>query len=286
MLGEQMQQFFDRFEAVRDSVKFRLTAKDAKALSLDGTAGPMPFDIEPLEKWLYEAYFRQYQDDETLQAAFWAGVAEAMEASIPPTNESHGICIKRSADLLDQIANNFGAETIGEKAFERANVQIGMQRAPPHDVGVTDVLTLQGALLRFSLLTSPNGAWASVLQAEDALWTSIHRCLANDPNAINAMLGADTLCTLFRAWALMGRREVALQSIVRGWCQSGSVDKGRLESYMKRTLSLLKLSKAKYDEAIWYTLESCVSGQLSFSARGSSGIPRYRPSAFPAVAVA
>lgn len=286
MLGEQMQKFFDRFEAVRDSVKLRLTAKDAKALPLDGTAGPMPFDIESLEKWLYEAYFRQYKDDKTLQAAFWAGVAEAMEASVPPTNELHGICIKRSADLLDQIANNFGAETIGEKAFERANVQIGLQRAAPHDGGVTDVLMLQGALLRFTLLTSPNGAWNSVLQAEDALWTSIHRCLANDPNAINAMLGADTLCTLFRSWALMGRREVALQSIVRGWCQSGIVDKGRLESYMKRTLSLLKLSKAKYDEAIWHTLEICVSGQPSFIARGSSGIPRYRPSAFPAVAVA
>ena len=281
-----MHQFFDRYETVRDSVKLRLTAKDAKALPLDCTAGPMPFDIEPLEKWLYEAYFRRYKDDEILRAAFFAGVAEAMEASVPPTNESHGICIKRSADLLDQIANNFGAETIGKKAFERANAQIGIQRAAPHDGGVTDVLMLQGALLRFSLLTSPNGAWTSVLQAEEALWTSIHRCLANDPNAINIMLGADTLCTLFRAWALMGRREVALQSIVRGWCQSGSVDKGRLESYMKRTLSLLKLSKAKYDEAVWHTLESCVSGQQSSTIRSSSGVPRYRPSAFPAMVVA
>lgn len=284
-----MQQFFDRFEAVRDSVKLRLTAKDARTLPLDGTAGPMPFDIEPLEKWLYEAYFRQYKDDETLQSAFWAGVAEAMEASVPPTNELHGICIKRSADLLDQIANNFGVKTIGTKAFERVNAQIGMQRATPHDVGVPDVLMLQGALLCFSLLTSVNGASTSVLQTEESLWTSIHRCLAADPNAINAfnaMLMADTLCMLFRAWAIMGRREVALQSIVRGWCQSGTVDKGRLESYMKRTLSLLKLSKVKYDEAIWHTLESCVSGQPSLTTRRSSGVPRYRPSVFPAVAVA
>lgn len=281
-----MQQYFDRFEAVRDSVKLRLTAKDARALPLDGTAGPMPFDIEPLEKWLYEAYFRQYKDDETLQSAFWAGVADAMELSVPPTNELHGICIKRSADLLDQIANNFGAETIDKKAFERANVQIGMQRAGPLDGGVTDVLMLQGALLRFSLLTSPKGAWISVLQAEGVMWTNIHRCLANDHNAINAILVADTLCTLFRAWAIMGRREVALQSIVRGWCQSGAVDKGRLESYMKRTLSLLKLSKAKYDEAIWDTFDSCVSGQPSLTTRRSSGVPRYRTSAFHAVAVA
>lgn len=281
-----MQSFFDRFEAVRDSVKLRLTAKDANALPLDGTAGPTPFDIEPLEKWLYEAYFRQYKDQETLQSAFWAGVAEAMEASVPPTNELHGICIKRSADLLDQIANNFGAETIGKKAFERVNAQIGMPRARPHAVGVTDVLMLQGALLRFSLLTSPNGESTSVLQTEEALWTSVHRCLAGDSNGINVMLGADTLCMLFRAWAIMGRREVTLQSIVRGWCQSGTVDKGRLESYMKRTLSLLKLSKAKYDEAIWHTLESCVRGQPSWTAGRSSGIPRYRPSAFPPVAMA
>ena len=281
-----MQQFFDRFEAVRDSVKLRLTAKDAKALPLDGTAGPMPFDIEPLEKWLYEAYFRQYKDDELLQAAFWAGVAEAMEISVPPTNELHGICIKRSADLLDQIANNLGAEAIGKRAFERTNAQIAMQRAVPHGGGVTDVLMLKGALLRFSLLTSSSGASASVLQTEASLWTSIHSCLADDPKAIHAMLGADTLCTLFRAWAIMGRREVALQSIVRGWCQSGTVDKGRLASYMKRSLTLLKLSKAKYNEAIWHTLESSVSGQPSFTARGSSGIPRYRPSASAAVAAA
>lgn len=278
-----MQQFFDRFEAVRDSVKLRLTAKDAQALPLDGTAGPMPFDIEPLEKWLYEAYFRQYKDDETLQSAFWAGVAEAMEASVPPTNELHDICIKRSADLIDQIANNFGTETIGKKAFERVNAQICIQRAAPHDGNAKDVLMLQGALLRFSLLTSRNGAWTSVLQTEEALWTSIHRYLANDPNAINAMLGADTLCTVFRAWASMGRREVALQPIVREWCQSGTVDKGRLESYMKRAFTLLKLSKATFDDAIWHTLESCISGQPSLNGRPASSVPRYKPRPFTAL---
>ena len=281
-----MQQFFDRFEAVRDSVKLRLTANDASALSSDGNAGPRPFDIEPLEKWLFEAYARHYKDDETLQSAFWAGVAEAMEASVPPANESHSICIKRSAGLLDQIANCFGAETIGKKAFERVNAQIGVQRAEPHDGSTTDVLMLQGALLSFSLLTSRSGASTSVLQTEESLWTSIHRCLTDHPNTINVMLGADTLCMLFRAWALMGRREVALQSIVRGWCQSGTVDKDRLESYMKRTLALLKRSGAKYDDAIWHTLEACVSGQPSLPARTASGIPRYRPSVFPAVAVA
>jgi hypothetical protein len=281
-----MEQFFNRFEAVRGSVKLRLTAKDAKALPADGTAGPMPFDIEPLEKWLYEAYYRQYKDDETLRSAFWAGVAEAIDASIPLTNESHGICIKRSADLLDQIANNLGADKIVKKVFERANELIVIQRAGPHNGGVTDVLMLQSALLRFTLLTSPNGAVTSVLQTEESLWTSIYRCLADDTNALNAMLGADTLCTLFRAWAIMGRRQVECQSVVRGWCQSGSVDKGRLENYMKRTLTLLRLSKAEYDEAIWRTLESCVSGQPSFTIGGSSGIPRYRPSVFPAVALA
>lgn len=279
-----MHQFFDRYETVRDSVKLRLTAKDAKALPLDCTAGPMPFDIEPLEKWLYEAYFRRYKDDEILRAAFFAGVAEAMEASVPPTNEFHCICIKRSADLLDQIANNFGSETIEKKRFERANTLIGMLRAVPHDVDAAEVLMLQGALLRFSLLTSPSGESNSVLKTEDSLWTSIHRCLVNDPSAIHVMLGADTLCVLFRAWAIIGRREVALQSIVRGWCQSGTVDKGRLESYMKRALTLLKLSRAKYDEAIWHTLESCVMGQPRLTARSSSGVPRYRPTASLAVA--
>lgn len=279
-----MLEFFDRFEAVRNSVKLRLTAKDAKALPLDGTAGPTPFDIEPLEKWLYEGYFRRYKDDETLRSAFWAGVAEAMEVSIPPANELHGKCIKRSADLLDQIANNFGVETIGQKAFERVNVQISKPHAVSDDGGVTNVLMLQVALLRLALLTSSNRTSNSVLQAEEVLWTSIHRCLANDPNAINVMLRADALCTLFRAWATMGRREVVLQSIVRSWCQLGAVDKSRLESYMKRALTLLKQSKVKFDESIWHTLESCVSGQPSLRSRASSGIPRYRSSAFAAMA--
>ena len=281
-----MPQFFDRFEAVRDSVRWRLTAKDAKALPLDGTAGPMPFDIEPLEKWLYEAYFRQYRNDETLRSAFWAGVAEAMEASVPPTNELHGICIKRCAELVDQIANNFGIETIGKKAFERVNTQIGKPGALPLGGDVPEDLMLQGALLRFSLLTSISVASVSVLQGEQALWTSINRCLADEPNAINVMLVADTLCGLFRAWATMGRRNVELQSIVRGWCLSGTVDKGRLESYMKRTQTLLERSGAEYDKAIWRTLETCVSGQPGLTARVPSSIPRYRPSATSAVAVA
>lgn len=272
-----MQRFFDQFSDVRDSVKLRLTAVDANALPSDGVAGPRPFDIEPLEKWLFEAYARHYKDDETLKSAFWAGLAEAMEASVPTTDKTHGNCIKRSADLIDQIANNFGTETISKKAFELVNERIGIQRATLQDVGDIDVLMLQGALLRFSLLTSPNGSSNSVLKTEAILWASIHRGMANDYSAVNVMLVADTLCTLFRAWAIMGRREVALQSIVRGWCQSGAVDKGRLASYMKRNLSLLKLSRARYDEAIWQTLESCVSGHPRSATDLSSGIPRYRP---------
>lgn len=280
-----MKSFHDKYEGVRDSVKLRLTAKDATALPLNGIAGPRPFDIEPLEKWLYEAYARHYKDNETLQSAFWAGVAEAIETSVPQTNESQGICIKRTADLLDQIANNFGVEKINNKAFERANELIKMQSAISLGVGGIEVLMLQGALLRFSLLTSHNGASGSVLQSEYDFWKSIHRCLADSPSAINLMVGADMLCMLFRAWAIMGRREVALQSIVRGWCQSGTIDKGRLESYMKRTLTLLKRSGAKFNEAIWNTLEICVSGQPSPPTHISSGIPRYRPSVFPAVLV-
>lgn len=281
-----MQQFFDKFEAVRDSTKLRLTAKDDRALPLDGAAGPIPFDIEPLDKWLYEAYIRQYKSNQILQSAFWSGIADAIDACIPSTTELHGICIKRSTDLLEQIANNFGVETLGKQAFERINAQIGMQRGTPRGGAATDVFMLQSALLRFALLTSPNGASTSVLRTEDALWTHIHRCLADAPSTINAMLGADTLCLLFRAWAIMGRREVMLQVKVRNWCQTGTVDKVRLEGYMKRTLSLLKLSNAAYDEAIWRTFESCVSDQQCSTSRRSSGIPRYTRSIFPTLAMA
>jgi len=281
-----MQPLLNQFSDVRDTVKLRLTAKDADALPLDGTAGPRPFDIEPLEKWLYEAYARYYKNDETFNSAFWAGLAGAMEASVPIINETHRNCIKRSADLIDQIANNFGVEAILKKAFERVNELIGMQRETLQDVDDINALMLQGAVLRFSLLTSPDGTSNSVLQSEKVLWESIHRCMVNDCNAVSVMLVADTLCTLFRAWAIMGRRELVLQPIVRVWCQTGAVDKGRLESYMKRNLSLLKLSRARYNEAIWQTLESCVSGRPHSANAVPSAIPRYRRQAAPVMVAA
>lgn len=270
-----MSQFFDRFEEIRDAVRQRLTATSAAELPADGTAGPRPFDIEPLEKWLYEAYARSYKDDVDRLSAFWGGVAEALEEVVPPTSEAQGQCVKRCADLMDQIANNFGIQSVKKEPFARANEQLAMRLANPTTLGEIDILTFQSSLLRIALLSSANPTSAAVLQTESNLWTSIHRLLVTHGPSAYQMLVADTLCVLFRAWAVLGRRNPDPQRIVRQSCQTGTVDKIRLEKYMKRTHSLLNLSMAVYEDAIWQSLQACVSGKPVISGVSRSGVPRY-----------
>lgn len=270
-----MNEFFDRFEEIRDAVRTRLTAATTADLPVDGTAGPRPFDIEPVEKWLYEAYTRHYKKDENRSSAFWVGLAGALETALPPTSEMQGRCIQHCADLMDQIANNHGIQSIKKEPFARVNEVLATRRDSPAALGEVDILPVQASMLRIALLSSMNIASGAVLQTEQDLWTTIHRRLALKAGDISVMRAADTLCVLFRAWAVLGRRNVNLQPIVRQWCQSGTVDKDRLASYMKRTRSLLNLSSARYDDAIWHSLEACVTGQPSVPSGSLSGVPRY-----------
>lgn len=269
-----MSEYFDSKDEIRQAVHVRLQAEAPEALSTDGTAGPKPFDIEPLEKWLYEAYARHYVHDEARKAAFWSGIADVLEEAIPPTSASRIEVVKRCANLLDQIANNFGVKSIQEAAMAgllKRPVASSLYPAMPRP----DALSLQVALLRIFLLVSGGLAHPHLLQVESDTWTNLHANLEVSPGPFSAMQSADAVCILFRAWALMRRRNPPEQAKVRGWCQSHALDTTRVLAYMKRTHTLLKTSGAYFDPAIWAALESCVSGDRNPVGAKFSGVPRF-----------
>ena len=269
-----MTQFFDDFADIRQAARLRLLAATSASLPTDGTAGPLPFDIEPLEKWLYEGFARHYVQDDNRKTAFWFGVADALKEAIPPTNESKGESVKRCANLMDQIANNFGASAIRIASMgELLKRPVASQAYPL--LKRSDALTLQVALLRIFLLLSGGKAHSHLLQIESDTWANLHVNLAAAPFPFDAMQSADALCVLFRAWALLRRRNPPEQAIVRGWCQSNVLDTNRLLAYMKRTRTLLKTSGAYFDPAIWAALESCVSGIPNPAEVSRSGTPRF-----------
>lgn len=269
-----MTQFFDTKEDIRQAVRLRLLAAAPGALPPDGSAGPRPFDIEPLEKWLYEGFARHYVQDETRKAAFWFGVADSLSEAIPPTDATRIESVKRCANLLEQIANNFGATAIQIAAMgemlKRPVFSTTQPELPP-----AETLKLQVALLRIFLLLSGGLPHPQLLQLEFDTWKSIDANLASAPVLADAMLTAEALCVLFRAWTLLRRRNPAEQAIVRGWCQSLVLDTSRVLAYMKRSHTLMKSSGAYFDPAIWAALESCVSGVRNSVEVGRSGIPRF-----------
>ena len=269
-----MTQFFDTREDIRQAVRLRLLAAAPEALPTDGSAGPRPFDIEPLEKWLYEGFARHYVQDETRKAAFWFGVADSLSEAIPPTDATRIESVKRCANLLEQIANNFRATAIQVSAMGEI-----LKRQPvsmvPHELALAEALKLQVALLRIFMLLSEGLPHPQLLQLESDTWKSIYANLASVPVLADAMLNADALCVLFRAWALLRRRNPDKQAIVRGWCQSSVLDAKRVLAYMTRSLTLLKASGAYFDPAIWAALESCVSGIQPPVGGGRSVVPRY-----------
>jgi hypothetical protein len=268
--------YFNNKEDIRQVVKLRLQVDTADALPSDGTAGPQPFDIEPLEKWLYEGYARHYQHDEALKGAFWFGIADVLEDAIPATTAGRIETVKRCANLLDQIANNFGVASIQVAAIAR------MLKRPATSskqlvLSLADMLSLQVALLRIFLLVSGGRAHPQLLQAEFDTWSTLHANVVAATMPFAATQAADAVCVLFRAWALMCRRNPHEQSIVRGWCQSNALDTLRLLAYMKRTHTLLKASGAYFDPAIWAALESCVTGTRNQVRAKTSSVPRFLP---------
>lgn len=269
-----MTRFFDTKEDIRQAVRLRILAATREALPTDGSAGPRPFDIEPLEKWLFEGFARHYVLDETRKAAFWFGVADSLAEVIPPTNAARIESVKLCASLLELIGNNFGSSAIQISAMGEILRRQAVSMPPP-DLARAEALQLQVALLRiFVLLFEGLPSW-QLLQLESDTWTSIHANLASAPIPADAMLNADALCILFRAWALLRRRNPAEQAIVRGWCQSGALDTDRVLARMKRSHILMKSSGAHFDPAIWASLESCVSGERNQFEVKRSGIPRF-----------
>ena len=266
--------FFNTKEDIRVAVRLRLLAATPADLPSDGTGGPLPFDIEPLEKWLYEGFARHYAQDDVRKTAFWFGVADALAEAIPPNNESKIESVKRCASLMDQIANNFGASAIQIAAMGEVLKRPVASQAYPA-LPRSDALTLQVALLRIFLLLSGGKTHPQLLQIESDTWANLHANLAVAPSPFDAMQSADALCVLFRAWALLRRRNPPEQAMVRGWCQSSVLGANRLIAYMQRTLTLLKSSGAYFDPAIWAALESCVSGIPNPAQVIRSGIPRF-----------
>jgi hypothetical protein len=269
-----MSEYFDSKEDIRQAVRLRLQVEAAADLPTDGTAGPQPFDIVPVEKWLYEGYARHYHRDEIGRTAFWSGIADVLEDAIPPTSEARIETVKRCANLLDQLANNFGVTAI------QATAMAGLLKRPATSsshlaLSRADALSLEVALLRIFLLVSSGRAHPQLLQAESDTWTTLHANVAAAPSPFAAAQSADAVCVLFRAWALMRRRNPHEQAIVRGWCQSGPLDITRLLAYMKRTHTLLKASGAYFDPAIWAALESCVTGARNLVGAKPSGVPRF-----------
>lgn len=269
-----MSEYFDSKDDIRQAVRLRLQVEAPADLPTDGTAGPQPFDIQPLEKWLYEAYARHYQHDEVRKAAFWFGMADALEDAVPPTSASKIETVKRCANLLDQIANNFGVIAI------QATAMAGLLKRPATSISHlalsrAEVLSLQVAVLRIFLLVSGGWAHPQLLQAESDTWTTLHANVAAAPSPFAATQSADAVCVLFRAWSLIRRRNPPEQAIVRGWCQSGALDTTRVLAYMKRTHTLLKVSGAYFDPAIWAALESCVTGTRNPAGAKPSGVPRF-----------
>lgn len=272
--GYSMTQFFDTKDEIRQAVLLRLLAPAPEALPTDGSAGPRPFDIEPLEKWLYEGFARHYVQDEARKAAFWFGVADSLAAVLPPTNTARIESVKRCAILLEQIANNFGATVIQVSAMGDILKRQAVSMAQRELVSA-EALKLQVALLRIWMLLSGGLPHPQLLQLETDTWRGIYANLASAPVPADAMLTADALCVLFRAWALLRRRNPAEQAIVRGWCQSSVLDANRVLAHMKRSHALMKSSGAYFDPAIWASLESCVSGDRNPVAVKKSGIPRF-----------
>jgi hypothetical protein len=270
-----MSEYFNNLDQIRNAVRFRLTARADEVLPVDLSAGPHPFDIEPLEKWLFEGFSRQYRVDDDQANGFWLGLSEAIEFSCPVVNGAQAICVKRCADLLDMIGNNFGVEVIKRQSFISINETFNTM-VPPCSDDLDDLTTLS-SLLRIALLTyEPISKGQSVLAIEHSLWMTIHRRLCADVDGVDAMLTSETLCVLFRAWSILGRREISVQTIIGQWCADGIIDRIRLTAYMKRTFSLLKLSGTTFDEPIWQTFSSNVSGKRQMlGSEVKSSVPRY-----------
>jgi hypothetical protein len=271
-----MNRFFDTKEDIRQAVRLRLLVATAEVLPTDGSAGPRPFDIEPLEKWLYEGFARHYVQDETRKAGFWFGVADSLLEAIPPIDATRVESVKRCASLLEQIANNFGVAAIQVSAMGEILKRHAVSIAPS-DLASPEALKLQVALLRIFILLSEGSPIPQLLQLESDTWRSIYANLVSGQVPVDAMLYADALCVLFRAWATMGRRNPADQAIVSGWCQSQVMDTSRVLAHMKRAHILMKSSGAHFFPAIWAALESCVSGERTRVEVKRLGIPRFIP---------
>lgn len=206
--------YFDDFADIRNAVCQRLLAVTDADLPKDGSAGPPPFDIEPLEKWLFEAYVRHYKDEPNRHGAFWIGFADALEKLL--SGSQHFECVRRCSELLEHISNDPNINKVKKESFVETN-RLLARPTTTDAASESDAIERQIALLKIALFTSTSGSLSSVLEVEERLRATLSLCLGTGPTP-DAQLVADAICWLLRAWLHTENREVQRHRLLVQWC--------------------------------------------------------------------
>lgn len=249
--------YFDEFTAIKAAVSQRLLAKTEADLPQDGSAGPMPFDIEPLEKWLFEAYVRHYKDDVNRRDAFWVGFADALEKLLT-TGTQNVECISRCAELLEHISNDPKVANVKKESFVDVNRLLARPLGPIRITGESEALQIKTALLKIALFTTQPSYLTSVLQTEVDLRATVSLATSAMPLP-SAQLITDAICWLFRAWSYTGNRDLTRRSVARQWCTATPDHLERLLHCTKAMERVMTRLGAKDELVIWTELVSSAS---------------------------
>lgn len=249
--------YFDEFTAIKAAVSQRLLAKTAADLAQDGLAGPMPFDIEPLEKWLFEAYVRHYKDDLNRCDAFWVGFADALEKLLT-TGTQNVECISRCAELLEHISNDPKVANVKKESFVEVNRLLALPAGPIKTEDESAALQLKTALLKIALFTTQQSYLTSVLQTDVDLRATVSLATSTVPLP-SAQLISDAICWLFRAWSHTGNRDLSRRSLVRQWCVAAPDHLERLMHCAQAMERVMRRLGAVEELVIWTELVSSAS---------------------------
>lgn len=272
-----MTRFFDQFDQVRQSTRQRLTSADSNALPADGSAGPRPFDIEPLEKWLYEAYMRHYKNNPELAQAFWLGVAEALTDHVHVTQKQQGMSLLAVVALIESLACTLSISVIPKKTFAQTTELLTKPLGMLFDGGIRP-LRIHSALLELALLT---GSLESQNQMESALWGEVKREIAKHPNELIDPLLAHGVAMCASAWSVMHRSRPADLSFLTTWYHPNEQETIQLQEHLRHAQALLQRMQRSCDERVWASVESGLTGRPSLQP--STSVPRFHRAVAPTI---
>jgi hypothetical protein len=274
--------YFDDFADIRSAVSQRLLAVTDITLPTDGSAGPPPFDIEPLEKWLFEAYVRHYKDDTTRHGAFWAGFSDALETFLPSGSQNLE-CISRCAELLEHISNDPSIANVKKESFVQVNtllarstsmVSNGRNDSKTDTQSEANVLRLKTALFKIAFFTEQAPSFAAVLQTELDLRQVVLAATGAGPQ-LNTPLIADAICWLLRAWAHLGNRDILRRGLVTQWCMASDDHRERFEHGTRAMERVMQRCGENNDLVIWAELISAACGTPLAAGARRATTPRY-----------